>query len=299
MQEKKKMLSMQKKESLYSYFYILPGGLVMLIFVAIPMIMSVYMSVFKIKSFYGTWTFNGFHNYVNVLGDGRFWMSLLRTVGYGSFGLVIGFGFGLMWSFMIARHKMLNFYRYIFYIPSIVSSITMARLWNYMFTPNEFGLINSLMMSLNVIDSPLNWLSEDMLPAVVLITNFYGAGGGMTLILFTTAINNIDQSIIEATKIDGASTMQRIWFVELPQIKPVIMSYLTLSVIGSFKSFEGLYGLSANSEATETIAVYLYKNVQNSSMGYGYASTIGCVNTIIILLLVQIFNLFVKKKEEV
>lgn len=283
-------MTLEKKESLHSYLYLLPGTLVMLAFVLIPMFMSVYMSAFNITSLYGTWAFTGFGNYLSVLGDGRFWASLGRTVLFGVWGLAIGFSFGLLWSFMVARHRFLNLYRYIFYIPSVVSSITLARLWNYVFVPTDYGLANSILMGLGLVNSPVNWLGDDMITWLVLILAFYGAGGGMTLVLFTTAINNIDESMREVAKIEGASTLQTVFMVEIPLIRPVIVSYLILSIIGSFKAFENLYGLAPNSEGVETIAVFLYRNVSNSSMGYGYASAVGVVNTLIVMIIMEVYT---------
>jgi ABC-type sugar transport system permease subunit len=266
-------LSRKAKTALATCLYLLPGTLLMLAFVVAPVLLSFYMSFFQIPALGAAWTFAGLHNFGYL-------------VRFGGWGLLAGTVFGLFFAFLICKHKLINTYRYIFYIPSVVSAVTMGRLWNYMLLPSESGFLNVITMKLLNLAEPVNWLGVDaFVPWVILGVTFYGAGGGMTLVLYTTAINNIPAEQIEAAKADGASPFTTAMKVQLPQIVPVISAMLILGMIGALKSFEGLYAIAPLSGAIDTIAVLLYKvSIGVSSKdGYGAPSAMGMVMTVFVM----------------
>ncbi len=283
----------------WTWVYLLPGVVLMTAFVTIPVMYSVLMSFFEIRSLSSSWNFVGLDNYVRVFSDTRMIAAFGRTILYGASSLAITTVLGILLAFLVAKHKLLGFYRYIFYLPGIVSAITMGRLWNYMLTPTDYGFANSLFMKLGLISQPLNFLGDSkILTITILIMNFYGAGGGMTLILYTTAINNVDNSLIESAKLEGATAMQMAFSIQIPLIKPIIVTNLILGVIGAFKSFEGLYALAPNAEAVETIAVLLYKESVGSTYGYGQPAATGMVLTLIVMLIMFIYMKMPTKEDE-
>lgn len=191
---------------------------------------------------------------------------------------------------MVAHHKWLNFYRYIFYVPTVVSAITMGRLWSMMLMPSASGLMNTFIRNVFGVQTPVNWLGDPRITLyVVMGIGLVGVGGGMTLILFTTAINDISQEIREAAILDGINGWQMLWRITVPMIWPVISSWTILSIIGSFKSFEFIYALTGGGPAgsTQTIAILLYESSKTSSNGYGYSAAMGLLLT----LFVSIFSL--------
>ena len=280
---------MNRKKS-FTWVYLIPGLLLMTVFVTVPVALSVVMSFFEIRSLSMAWRFVGFENYVRAFATSGMMNAFGRTVLYGAVGLLIGLVFGLILAFFVSKHRMLGFYRYVFYLPGIVSAITMGRLWNYVLTPTDYGFANILFRSLGLIDRPINFLGDQTaLTWTILVMNFYGAGGGMTLILYTTAINNIDECIIESARIEGASAGQIAFGIQLPLIKPIVVTNLILGVIGAFKSFEGMYALAPNAEATETIAVLLYKESIGSAYGYGSPASMGILLTLIVMTIMAVY----------
>ena len=198
---------------------------------------------------------------------------------------------------MVANHKWLSFYRYIFYVPSVVSAITMGRLWQLMLTPDPDGVLNQIVAIFGV-EEPVHWLgSPDYTWMVVLGIGLIGCGGGMTLILFTTAINNVSKELTEAAELEGANAFQRSVHIVIPLIRPVISSMLILSIIGSFKSFEFIYTLTGGKNNTTTIAILLYNNSLSNPTGYGGSAAMGFILTVIVLLFITLY-LFVDKKEK-
>ncbi|MBS5480641.1 MAG: sugar ABC transporter permease [Clostridiales bacterium] len=272
------------------YIYILPATLFMFIFVGIPILMSVYMSFFRIESVNSDWTFAGFSNFSDVFTRNDFGPAMLRTLVLAMFSVITTLGGGLLLANMVAHHKWLNFYRYIFYVPTVVSAITMGRLWSMMLMPSASGLMNTFIRNVFGVQTPVNWLGDPRITLyVVMGIGLVGVGGGMTLILFTTAINDISQEIREAAILDGINGWQMLWRITVPMIWPVISSWTILSIIGSFKSFEFIYALTGGGPAgsTQTIAILLYESSKTSSNGYGYSAAMGLLLT----LFVSIFSL--------
>ena len=280
-----------------AYLYLLPGTILMFIFVVVPVGLSVVMSFFEVESLGAEWVFTGFDNFRYLFAQQNWLRAMGRTILFGGWNILVGTFFGLLLSFCVAKHRFLNAYRYIFYLPSIVSAITMGRLWSYMLNPTDLGFFNKILMDVFGLAEPVNWLGRDeIVPFVVMGLGLYGAGGGMILVLFTTAINNISTSILESAKMEGASGIRIALQIELPQIKPVIVSMTILNVIGAFKNFESLYALAPHSEAVETIAVVLYKQCQGSD-GYGVPAAMGIILTLIVVALMSVYVFWPSKEE--
>lgn len=289
---KEKVPSFKPKNRLQNpivpYIYILPAFLFMFIFVGIPILISVFMSFFRIESLHTQWDFVGFENFLDAFRTNDFGPAMGRTLLLAVFSVVTTLGIGLLLANMVAHHKWLNFYRYIFYVPAVVSGITMGRLWSMMLMPSKSGLINTILGYFGL-QEPINWLGNpDYALYVIMAIGLIGCGGGMTLVLFTTAINDISPDVREAAILDGVNNRQMFFRITLPLIWPVVSSWAVLSVIGAFKSFEFIYALTGGGPAnsTETIAILLYQSSQGNTNGYGYSAAMG----ILLTLFVSIFS---------
>lgn len=261
----------------------------MFVFAGIPILLSVVMSFFRIETLHTKWDFVGLRNFLEVFKQNNFSAAMGRTLLLAVFSVVTTLGMGLLLANMLAHHKWLNFYRYIFYIPAVVSGVTMGRLWSMMLMPSSSGLMNKIIMALFGLEQPINWLGDPSYALYVIMgIGLIGCGGGMTLVLFTTAINDISPDIREAAILDGVNGWQMFRRITLPLIWPVVSSWAVLSVIGSFKSFEFIYALTGGGPAgsTQTIAILLYQSSEGSSSGYGYTAAMG----ILLTLFVSIFS---------
>lgn len=273
------------KRKMVPYIYIIPAILFMFIFVMIPIILSVVMSFFKVISVSAEWELVGFSNFIGAFKNNEFVMALLRTLMFGAFSTVTGLIFGLLLAVMVSGHKWLNFYRYIFYVPAVVSAVTMGRLWGLMLMPSDSGMLNKLLMSVFGLKDAVNWLGNpDITYLVIMAIGLIGCGGGMTLVLFSTAINNIPADLKEAARLEGTGAWQFAIKITIPMISPVIVSWLILSLIGAFKSFEFIFSMTGGGPAgsTQTIAILLYQSSKGSAGGYGYSAAMGLILTLIV-----------------
>lgn len=150
--------------------------------------------------------------------------------------------------------------------------------------PSDSGLINKFLMAMGL-KSPVNWLGDPNITYLVIMgIGLVGCGGGMTLLLFTTAINNIPGELSEAARLEGAGPFAYAVKITIPMINGVITSWLILSIIGAFKSFEFIYSLTGGGPAksTNTIAILLYEASKTSASGYGYSAAMGLILTLIV-----------------
>lgn len=257
----------------------------MFVFAGIPILLSVVMSFFRIETLHTQWEFVGLQNFLQVFQQQDFGAAMGRTLLLAVFSVVTTLGMGLFLANMVAHHKWLKFYRYIFYVPSVVSGITMGRLWSMMLMPSSSGLMNKLLNDIFGLDVVVNWLGNpDFALYVIMGIGLVGCGGGMTLILFTTAINDISPDIREAASIDGANAWTMFWKITFPSIRPVVSAWAVLSIIGAFKSFEFIYALTGGGPAgsTQTIAILLYQGSKTNVNGYGYTAAMGILLTLFV-----------------
>lgn len=282
-------LSLRTKKNIKPFIYLFPAFVFMTVFVMFPILYSAFMSVFNIPALEADWVFTGTKNYGTVFRNGDFVKAFLKTVMFGGFASVTSLGGGLFLALLLAKHKLLNFYRYVFYIPTVVSAVTMGRLWGMMLSPSENGVLNVVINLFGI--QPQNWLGNEALAYLVIMgIGLVGVGGGMTLIIFTTAINNIPNELNEAAKLEGASEMQMSWHVTIPMITPVLSSWALLSLIGSFKSFEFIYALTSGGPngSTRTLAILLFESTQAGG-GYGASAAMGLLLTLIVLVFTTIY----------
>ena len=283
------------KKELVSYIYIIPSVIFMFFFVMIPIILSIVMSFFRMESLSSEWIYVGFENFALAFRNSDFLWSLGRTLVFGAFSVVSSLFFGLLIALLVSHHKMLNFYRYIFYLPSVVSAITMGRLYGLMLMPSNTGVLNSILNAIGFINEPVNWLGNGNVTFwTVICLGFIGCGGGMTLLLFSTAINNIPEELNEAARLEGASGAVLAVRITIPMISNVLTSWLILSLIGAFKSFEFIYALTGGGpvHATTTIAILLYESSKTSSAGYGYSAAMGLILTLIVSIVTFVYMYF-------
>ena len=274
------------RRKLIPLIYVAPACLFMLCFIGIPVVFSVVMGFFYIPALGTDWSFIGFQNFSYVLQEQDMLFSFLRTLGFGAFSLVTTLVLGLLLAMLVAGSKHLNFYRYIFYVPGVVSSVTMGMLWNQMLNATEFGILNTVLRQLGIMQQPFQWLnSEQYTWMIVLAIGLIGCGGGMTLILFTTAINEVSAEVKESAVVEGANVWQLNTRIILPLIRPTLFSWMILSIIGSLKSFEFIYALTSGGPAntTTTLAILLFANDKGTIYGYGYSSALGVFMSIIVL----------------
>ena len=281
-------LSLARREELAAYLFILPSFAGFVIFLIVPMVASLGISLYDWELLVPP-HFIGLDNFAALAKDTVFRQVLLNTLTY-TVGLVptnIVVSLGLaVW--LNTRLRWVNLYRLAFFLPVVTVTVAVALIWKWLYDPFA-GLIN---LGLHLIGLPgPNWLSDPhwAMPALILMSVWKSFGYNM--VLFLAGLQGIPASIYEAATIDGASPWQRLWRITLPLLSPTMFFAVVMTVISSFQVFDQAYIMTGGgpANATDTIVLYIYQNgFQFFRMGYASAIAWVLFTLIFIVTLVQL-----------
>ncbi|MCE5199838.1 MAG: extracellular solute-binding protein [Armatimonadota bacterium] len=290
---------LSKKEAVAGYLFACPWLFGFLVFTLGPIIASLVFSFCDYDVLHpAKWV--GLNNYVNLLTDDRCFMSkAMYNVGYlALWGLPLGMIVSLSAAMLLnTKVRGMNWYRTVYYLPSIVPSVASAVLWIWVLNP-EYGLINTAWRATFTswfhIAPPLWLASEYTSKPALIVMGLWAAGGG--IILWLAGLQGISRALYEAADIDGAGWWSRLWNVTLPMLTPYIFFNLVMGTIGVLQSFETQYIMTGGGPVDSTMVpvLYLFSNAFNY-FKMGYASAIAWILFVVILLL-TLFNLKMAKK---
>lgn len=254
------------------WLFALPWVIGLAVFFIGPMLASVYFSFTRYNAVNEpVWI--GLDNYRELLlGDRLVWHSLTVTTLYAIISVPLNLSLGLAVAILLNQQvRGLAVWRTIFYLPSVISGVAVALLWQWMFN-TRFGVINYVLKQVFGVDGP-DWLGDASvaLPSFVLIS-LWSVGGSMLINL--AALQGVPTQLYEAAAIDGANAWHRFRHITIPSISPVIFYNLILGIIAALQSFTLFFIMTQGgpNNATLTFMLYLYRMAfQNLRMGYASA----------------------------
>jgi len=231
-------------------------------------------------------SFIAFDNYVEMFSDPTFGKSLVNTIVI----VVVSVPTVCLFSLWVASviYKMnsfkTSFFRCVFYLPVVTGSVAVTVVWKWIFN-NYYGLLNALCKTLGIITKNVNWLGDPAYALWCIIMILFTTSIGQPIVLYVSALGNVDHSLVEAAQVDGATNRQVFWKIKWPQIMPTTLYILIITTINSFQCF-ALIQLLTNggpNYATSTIMYYIYYNAFKLNR-YGYGSAMGVILAVIIAL---------------
>jgi ABC-type sugar transport system permease subunit len=230
--------------------------------------------------------FVGLENFRFVLSDPDFHASLWNTTLFAacSIGLQLPLSLGLALLLNSKRDRLKSVFRLAIFAPNLVGQVFVAIIFQMLLTP-RYGLLNRIVHAVTGFGLERRWLSDPSLvmPAIVIASLWLWVGFNM--VYFLAALQAVDQSLVEAARIDGAGPVRVFRHVTLPQIKPVVTFVVVTSTIGSFQLFELPYTLLQGTplgNAGRTVVWYLYTYAfENGDLGT--AAAVGWLLTVIVL----------------
>lgn len=270
--------------------------LIMLIFIIYPIIATFYTSLFDWNGITIRKVFIGLDNWKDLVTDSNFWYAFRNNIILMVCSIIIQIPISIaLATFLDAGGKKLNFYKVVWFLPLLMSSVAIGFLFSYALATND-GIISSVSMLLGGKKIDLLGRSPQALYTVIGVVAwqyipFY-------MVYFLAGYSNIGSEIYEATIIDGATRGQYFRHVALPLLMPVIRTACILSLIGSLKYFDLIYVMTGGGPgtATELMATYMYKqSFQHFKMGYGSAVASGMFILVTAIALI-IQNLIKEKK---
>lgn len=253
-----KMSKKQKKENLWAYIFVGPQLLGFLLFVAFPLLFSIYLC-FAQWNFIDMPTFVGLDNFKAIFRDQIFFKSIGNTFIY----IIITVPLTLITSLTLAlltnrKLPFMKFYRAAFFLPMVTSTVAIAMVWLFIYQPYG-GILNTILEFFGV-QNPLKWLQDSSLArfAVSLVTIWLKVG--YYYIIFDAGLKNIPTELYEAASIDGASTWTKIKRITIPMLSSVMFFVTVMLFIDIFNMFNEVYIMTAGGPdySTYTLSMYIY-----------------------------------------
>ena len=269
--------------NLSCYLFLSPYLAIFVTFVLIPFFWAIWLS-FNKGGVMVPPEFVGLQNYVRGIGDRIFRNTILNTLRYvvtvvpsvTVFGVIIAL---LTNSSLLAGR---SFFRAIVFFPVLASAAAIGRLWEYMLLPN-YGLLNYVLGFFGI--PVIRWFDPPMAMNTVAMVALWG-GLGFYVLVYLAALQDIPSDLMDAARVDGANSLQVVWNVTIPYIRPVLLFTTTMAIIWGFQMFDIVFVLTNGGPLyrTATIVWYIY----NSAFRWdrlGGASAMGVVLLIIILVI--------------
>ena len=270
------------------YLFLLPYFVVTALFFVYPLLYATILAFYQTDG-PGRRAFVGLSNFRFVIGDPDFHRALWNTIVFTACSILIQLPLSLALAMLLdaKNDRLKGFFRLVIFAPNLVGQVFVGIVFTMLFTPH-YGLFNKLIHSLVGWGLENNWLFTPglVMPAIVIASLWLYVGFNM--VYFLAALQNVDQSLVEAARIDGAGPFGIFWNVTVPAIAPVTTFVVVTSTIGSFQLFELPFTLLQNSNqgygpdnSGLTIVGYLYRFAfENGDLGT--ASAVGWLLTFMI-----------------
>ena len=277
-----------RRETTAGYLFMLPSLFFFLVFVIYPMFMCIYTSLFDSNMGKNTVdVFIGLNNYKELFGDEVFLGALRNTIVIVvvSVPTVCAFSLWVATAIYDMNPALTSIFRVIFYLPVVTGSVAVTVVWKWMYN-NYYGIFNYLLKGAGVIDQNINWLGDARYALWCIIIILFTTSVGQPIVLYVSALGNVDQSLVEAAEVDGATRNQVFWKVKWAQIMPTTLYILIITTINSFQCFALIQLLTSGgpNHSTDTIMYYIYYTAFKLYR-YGYGNAMGVVLMIIIAIL--------------
>jgi multiple sugar transport system permease protein len=226
----------------------------------------------------------GWDNFVIAFGNERVWSSLWTTLLFAAVCVSAEMALGIALALAL-EHKVrgMAFFRTLFILPMMIAPIAVGLVWRYMFDA-QFGPINAALVMVGL--EPKIWLADPTLAFAAIVIADIWQWTPFVFIMMIAALANVDSSVIEASRIDGAGWWQMTFRVKLPMIMHVIAITLMMRLIDAFRVLEVVYVLTFGGpgDSTEILSLHIYKTAFVGQQ-LGVASAISVLLLVVVALL--------------
>ncbi|GAF64098.1 carbohydrate ABC transporter permease [Alkalihalobacillus trypoxylicola] len=280
------------------YLFLLPYILLFILFIIIPIIMAIFLSFTNFNTIEAP-DFTGMMNYINLLTQDEIFMQyvLPNTV---LFALLVGPGgyvlaFFLAWCLAQLTKVPRTILALVFYSPSMTSGVAMAVVWTIIFSGNQSGYMNSVLMRLGIITEPIIYLQDTRFILLIMIVVALWSSMGVGFLAMLAGVLNVDKSLYEAGSIDGIrNRFQELIYITIPSMKPQMLFGAVMAIVNTFAT--GAIGVElTGSNPTPNYAGQLIVN-HIEDYGFirfemGYAAAL----SVVLLGIIYLFSYIAKK----
>ena len=258
------------------------------IFCLFPTVMTMGYSLVGWNGLSDKVQFVGLKNFIDLFTtNSTFKISVINTLIYTAFVMIVQNALALFIAVQIYRESRINnVYRTLFYLPVILSAVTIGFTWSFIYDPN-IGVLNTVLRALELSKLTHVWLSEKYVSilAIAFVHVWWGCGNAM--VLYIAGLQGVPDDLLEAAAIDGCTPWQRFWKVTFPTLLPTVALVVVMSMIGSFKTFELVWTMTqgGSDKSSMVLALQAYKE----AFAYSDVGT-GSAVAVILLIIVSGFS---------
>ena len=279
----KKKMSLEKRHNLTGWAFLIPASLLIFVFCFYPMFQAILLSFKKGMGDAQTWV--GIANYSRILKDKTFKQCLFNTVFY----------FIIQVPVMLILAQLLNdrtlrckgVFRTMIFLPCATSLVSYSMIFKSLFAPD--GFVNMILTKVGI--GAIDWFQNAWAARFVIIIALIWRWTGYNMVFYLSGLQNIDQSIYEASRIDGATSVQQFFKITIPLLKPTILLTAIMSTSGTLQLFDESVNLTAGGpgKSTMTLAHYIYNIsfVETPKFNYAAALSVFILVSVAILSAIQ------------
>ena len=267
----KRYRSMQAKEARLAWMLISPTALIVLGIVIFPAFFSIWVSFHDIglhnlnDVFHAP--FVGWQNYQKVFEDFAFkfqgmqsWGAAVTSIVYSFAGTTLTLVVGLVAALLLNRpFRGRGLTRAIFLFPYVAPVVSIAFVWRWLLDPRPSGVLNDIMMRLNLIDLPMAYLATRGLALTIVIIFEAWRYFPFAMLMILARLQAIDSTLYEAAEVDGANVLEKFWYITLPELRYVIGAIFLLRLMWTFNKFDDIFLLTGGGFGTKVLPVLTYE----------------------------------------
>lgn len=285
MAKKEQFSGRKRDERIAGYVFSLPAVALLIAFLVVPIIYTVYYSVFQYQVMRpNDIVFVGIKNYSKLFSDKDFWVSLKNTFYFTVVVVPVQCALALALAMLVSeKFKGVSFFRTMYFSPQLTSMVVISVLWTVLYNSNpNTGLINALLTNLGM--QPVNFLTNEKTAMNSIIFMSAWQGAGYQMMIFLAGLQGIPRDQYEAASVDGATPWQQFWKITIPNLKGTIKYVVMITMIQAMKLFTQPYVMTQGGpkNSTKTMVYYIY--TQGFQKGnFGYACSVAAVFFVIVV----------------
>jgi len=257
------LLPYTTRRRLVPYVYVAPATFLFALLMLYPMV-----TVFRYSLMNGAITkrnpsFVGLLNYITNFENPVFWQAVGQTLYFTSlsviFHLLIGMAFALLLNSPLVNPVVRGVLRTLYVLPWLFTAVIIAIIWRLLLDPE--GVINAVLMSLHIVNFKVEWFSSTKTALDALTFVNIWAGYPLYMVSLLAGLQGVPKELYEAAGIDGANTIEKFWYITIPQLTPIMISIALLDFIWTMQVFPLIWTITGGGPiySTEVMSTYTYK----------------------------------------
>ena len=284
MSNKPRKMTLEKKHNLTGWAFLAPATFLIAVFSFWPMIKALVLSFQTGKG--RNMQMAGFTNYIRMFQDDVFLQSIKNTFFYFILQVPIMLVVAMVLACILNKKdlRFKGFFRTMIFLPCTTSLVAYSIIFRSLFAND--GLVNYVLVNLGILDKPYNFLTQPFAAKIVIILALLWRWTGYNMVFFLSGLQNIEYSVYEAAKIDGAGFWRTTFSVTLPMLKGTTDVLIILGIVGSLKTFDIVKLLTGGGpgRSTTVMNTYLYEKAFKD-FNAGGAASIGVAILIIAMVM--------------